>query len=595
MQNTEDIRNIAIIAHVDHGKTTLVDGIFKQSGLFHENKVMEERVLDSNPLEKERGITILSKNTAIPYKDKKINILDTPGHSDFGGEVERVLNMVDGALLIVDAVEGPMPQTRFVLKQALERNLKILVVINKIDRPAAQPDVVIDKTFDLFVELGANEQQLDFPVLYAIGLEGKAGYEPDQLEDSLTPLLDSILKQVPAPTGDINKPLQLQVSTLDYNEYLGRILIGRITQGKISLGQNILLAQADKKNTKSKISKLFTFEGLEKIETTEAIAGDIVAVAGISEAQIGDSIVDENDPQPLTRIKVEEPTLEMKFSINSSPFAGTEGEFVTSRHLKDRLERETKTNISLRVTPTETAETFLVAGRGELHLGILIETMRREGYEFEISKPQVLQKEIDGQTCEPFEIVAIDVPEEATGSCIEALGKRKAEMINMHSHAGRTIAEFMIPSRFLLGFHSYFIKLTKGNGIITSAFEKYAPVVAEDIRPANGSLVAHEDGTATEYSLKNLEDRGIFFVQPGTKIYKGMIIGKNSKNNDLKVNVCKAKKLTNMRSAGADVLNRLMGVIDVTLEYAMDYISGDDLVEITPQNIRLRKLDLNAK
>ncbi|MDX1918666.1 MAG: translational GTPase TypA [Candidatus Caenarcaniphilales bacterium] len=592
---TDLLRNIAIVAHVDHGKTTLVDSMFRQSGIFRSNEIMEERMMDSNPLEKERGITILAKNTAIPYKDYKINILDTPGHADFSGEVERVLNMVDGVLLVIDAVEGPMPQTRFVLRKALERHLTVVVVVNKVDRPASDPARVIDKTLDLFIELGADEDQLEFPVVYASGLAGKAGLEPDQLQDELTPLLETILKEIPKPSGSPDESTQFQVATLDYSEFLGRIVIGRISNGKLKIGQNIGLSDESGKVKQAKITKLFSFEGLKRIEVQEAYTGDIVAVAGLEDAQIGDTIVDPDRPSPLPRIQVEEPTLQMTFAVNSSPFAGREGKFVTSRQLRERLFREIKTNISLRVEETDSTDAFLVSGRGELHLGILIETLRREGYEFEVSKPKVLLKEIDGLTCEPYELVVCDVPEDMSGSVIEALGRRRGEMKSMHSFQGRTTMEFRIPSRGLLGFRSTFIRLTKGLGIMTSAFSDFAAQAPDLGSSRDGSLIAHEDGVATEYALKGLEDRGVYFITPGTKIYRGMIVGENNRAQDLVINVCKAKKLTNMRSAGAETLDTLSAPIQLTLEFALDFIAADELLEVTPESIRLRKASLNFK
>ncbi|MDJ0626515.1 MAG: translational GTPase TypA [Candidatus Caenarcaniphilales bacterium] len=592
---TQNIRNIAIVAHVDHGKTTLVDSMFKQSGIFRENQVVEERMMDHNPLEKERGITILAKNTAIPYKDCKINILDTPGHADFSGEVERVLNMVDGVLLVVDSVEGPMPQTRFVLKKALERHLKVIVVVNKIDRPAANSERVIDKTLDLFIELGADDSQLEFPIVYASGLDGKAGLEPNSIKDNIFDLLDTVLKEIKHPPGSADNTLQLQVATLDYSEYLGRIIIGRINNGSVKEGQSIGLSDSEGKIKQAKVTKLYIFEGLKRIEVKEASSGNIVALAGLDDAQIGDTIVDLHDPQPLEPIKVEEPTLQMTFSVNSSPFAGKEGKFVTSRQLRERLFKEIKTNVSLRVEETDNTESFLVSGRGELHLGILIETMRREGYEFEVSKPKVLLKEIDGKTCEPYELLVLDVPDEMNGSCIEALGKRRAEMQSMHSFQGRTTIEFQIPSRGLLGFRSTFIRLTKGQGIMSSAFSEYGPTIGDIGSSRNGALIAHENGVATEYALKNLEDRGVYFIAPGDKIYRGMVVGENARPQDLVVNVCKTKKLTNMRSAGAEVLDGLTASVDLTLEFGMDYISDDELLEVTPESIRLRKANLNFK
>lgn len=593
--STNLIRNIAIVAHVDHGKTTLVDGLFRQSGIFRTNQVIEERAMDSNPLEKERGITILAKNTAIPYKEYKINILDTPGHADFGGEVERVLNMVDGILLVIDSVEGPMPQTRFVLKKALEKHLKVIVVVNKIDRPAANVERVIDKTLDLFIELGADDAQLEFPIIYASGIQGTAGLKLDEIKEDFSDLLETVLKEIPKPPGELTSSLQIQVATLDYSDYLGRIIIGRISNGIVKTGQVIGLSGFDGKIKQARVSKLYTFEGLKRIEVEEVYTGDIVALAGLEDAQIGDTIVDMSDPQPLEPIRVEEPTLQMTFSVNSSPFAGQEGKFVTSRQLRDRLFREIKTNVSLRVEEMGNTDSFLVSGRGELHLGILIETMRREGFEFEVSKPQVLLKEIEGKTCEPFELLVLDVPDEMNGACIEALGRRKAEMISMHSFQGRTTIEFRIPSRGLLGFRSNFIRLTKGQGIMSSAFSEYAPFAGELNSSRDGALIAHEDGPVTEYALKGLEDRGVYFVAPGEKVYRGMIVGESNKPQDLMINVCKTKKLTNMRSAGAETLVGLNTPIKLTLEFALDYIALDELLEVTPDSIRLRKSNLNFK
>ncbi len=591
--STEFIRNIAIVAHVDHGKTTLVDSMFKQSGIFRSNQVVEERAMDFNPLEKERGITILAKNTAIPYKEYKINILDTPGHADFSGEVERVLNMVDGVLLVIDAVEGPMPQTRFVLRKALEKHLKVIVVVNKIDRPASDPNRAIDKALDLFIELGASEDQLEFPIVYASGLAGKAGTDLNDIKDNVYDLLETVIREIPKPPGEETNPLQFQVATLDYSEYLGRIVIGRISNGSVKIGQPIGLAGSDGKIVQARISKLFTFEGLKKIEATEGHTGDIVAIAGLEDAQIGDTVVDPNNPQPLPAIKVDEPTLQMTFSVNSSPFSGQEGKFVTSRQIRDRLYKEIKTNVSLRVEETDSTDSFLVSGRGELHLGILIETLRREGFEFEVSKPQVLLKEIDGQTCEPFEQLVLDVPEEMSGACIEALGRRRAEMQTMHTFQGRTTLEFRIPSRGLLGFRSTFIRLTKGQGIMSSGFSDYSPQTGEIGNIRDGALIAHEDGPATEYAMKGLEDRGVFFISPGDKVYRGMVVGESNKPQDLVINVCKAKKLTNMRSAGAEALDGLATPVKLTLEFALDYIAIDELLEVTPQSIRIRKANVN--
>ncbi len=589
------IRNIAIIAHVDHGKTTLVDSMFRQSGIFRENEQIAERAMDSHDLERERGITILAKNTAIPYGDHRINILDTPGHADFSGEVERVLTMVDGALLVVDAVEGPMPQTRFVLRKALELGLTIVVVVNKMDRPAADPARAVDRVIDLFIELGADEDQLHFPVVYACGMAGTSALEPTDEFKDLTPLFQTIIQNIPAPPGDTESSLQLQVSTLDYNDYLGRIIIGRIQRGTIRLGQTVTLVQRDGSLSQHRVSKLFGFEGLKRLEVETASAGDIVAVAGIPEVQIGETITDPQNPEPLPLISIEEPTLKMTFSVNTSPLAGREGKFVTSRQIKDRLWREAKSNISLLVEEGKTPESFVVSGRGELHLSILIETMRREGYEFQVSKPEVLTKEIDGVLNEPFETLVLDVPEDIAGGCIERLCQRRGEMQHMENNAGRTLLEFHIPSRGLLGFRSEFIRLTRGQGMMTHAFMEFRPWVGEIGSTRNGVLVAHENGEATAYSLKNLEDRGIYFIKPRATVYRGMIVGEHNRQNDLLVNVCKAKKLTNMRSATADVLEVLSTPIEVTLEFGLDYIATDELMEVTPVSIRLRKENLNFK
>ncbi len=593
------IRNIAIIAHVDHGKTTLVDSMFRQSGILRENEQLAERAMDSHDLEKERGITILAKNTAIPYGDYKVNILDTPGHADFSGEVERVLTMVDGALLIVDAVEGPMPQTRFVLRKALELGLTIVLVINKVDRAASDPDRAIDKVVDLFIELGADEHQLDFPVVYASGLAGTSALtmeEPLEVgKHDLKPLMETIINRIQPPPGDKDASLQLQVSTLDYNDYLGRIVIGRITRGQIKTGQTVSLFQRDGKLSQHRVSKLFGFQGLKRIEIEQSEAGDIVAVAGIPEVQIGETLTDPNNPEALPLISIEEPTLKMTFSVNNSPLAGREGKFVTSRQLKDRLWKEVKSNISLRVEEGSTTDSFVVSGRGELHLSILIETMRREGYEFQVSKPEVLTKTVEGQVQEPFEDLIFDVPDEMTGSCIEKLCQRKGELRHMENSGGRTVVEFKIPSRGLLGFRSEFIRMTKGQGMMTHAFSEFRPWVGEIGSTRNGVLVASEPGETTAYALKGVEDRGIFFVKPRQTVYKGMIVGENNRPQDLVLNVCRTKKLTNMRSAGADVLEVLQTPVDVTLEFGLDYIENDELMEVTPQNIRLRKENLEFK
>jgi GTP-binding protein len=584
------IRNIAIIAHVDHGKTTLVDALLKQSGIFREGEDVPDCVMDSNDLERERGITILSKNTAVSYQDTLINIVDTPGHADFGGEVERVLGMVDGCVLIVDANEGPMPQTRFVLKKALEQGLRPIVVVNKIDRPRAHPDGAVDKVFDLFVELGADDDQCDFTTLYASGLEGYVKESLDEEGVDMQPLFEAIIHHVPPPAGDVNKPLQLQVTTLDYSDYLGRIVIGRIHNGVLKSGQQAALIKEDGKVVKAKISKLMGFKGLARVEMEEATAGNIVAVSGFADANIGETITCPNEPEALPLIKVDEPTLQMTFSVNNSPFAGLEGSFVTSRQIRDRLMRELETNVALRVEDGDSAEQFLVSGRGELHLGILIETMRREGYEFQVSQPQVIYREIKGKPCEPFEYLVLDVPEAAVGSCIERLGQRKGEMKDMQNSGGRTQLEFVIPARGLIGFRGDFVRMTRGEGIMNHSFLEYREFSGELETRYNGVIIAFEEGVATFYALKNAEDRGTFFITPGTKVYKGMIVGEHNRSQDLDLNVCKAKQLTNHRAAGGDELVQLQAPTEMSLERALEYIGSDELVEVTPESIRLRKL-----
>ena len=593
--HNENIRNIAIIAHVDHGKTTLVDCLLKQAGAFRANQQVQERVLDSNDLERERGITILSKNISINYKNTKINVIDTPGHADFGGEVERVLGMVDGALLIVDAAEGPMPQTRFVLSKALELGLKIIVVINKIDKPAAEPLTALDKVFDLFTELTDREDLIDFPFIFASSLNGFAIKDLDDERKDMIPLLDCILENIKPPKGDADKPFQFRATTLDYNEYVGRIVIGRIENGKVKSQEQVCVVHADGSQEKGKITKLFGFHDLGRTEIEEAFAGDIVGIAGFSDIQIGESICSLADPQPLPLIKVDEPTLQMNFSVNDSPFAGTEGKFVTSRQLRKRLYDELEKNVSLRVEDTDSTDVFKVSGRGELHLGILIETMRREGYEFQVSKPEVIYKTIDGVKCEPFENLIVDVPEGCAGSCIDRLSGRKAEMKEMNNAKGRTTMVFHIPARGLIGFRSEFIRMTRGEGIMYHTFLDYRPFAGDIPRQRNGSIIAHEQGEAIPYALAQYEDRGTFFVTPKTKVYRGMIIGECNKPQDIVVNICKTKKLTNMRSATADVMVTLQAHKEMSLEECMEYIGDDELVEITPENFRIRKADLTRK
>ena len=588
---TIPIRNVAIIAHVDHGKTTLVDALLKQSGTFREGETVPDCVMDSNELERERGITILSKNTAVHYKETLINIVDTPGHADFGGEVERVLGMVDGCLLIVDANEGPMPQTRFVLKKALEKGLRPIVFINKIDRVRANPHVAVDKVLDLFLELGADDAQCEFPYLFGSGM---AGYAKETLEEEtsdMQALFNAILRHVPPPIGDATKPLQLQVTTIDYSDYLGRIVIGKIHNGTIRVGQQAAIVTDTGAIVKSKISKLMGFEGLKRIDIEEATAGNLVAVAGFANANIGETITDPNDPQALPLIKVDEPTLQMTFSVNDSPFAGQEGNFVTSRQLRDRLFRELETNVALRIEETESPDKLAVSGRGELHLGILIETMRREGYEFQVSQPQVIYREVSGQPCEPFETLVLDVPEEAVGGCIERLGQRKGEMQDMQvGTTSRTQLEFVIPARGLIGFRGEFMRMTRGAGIMNHSFLDYRPISGEIETRRNGVLISFEEGVATFYAMQNAEDRGVFFIRPGVKVYRGMVLGEHNRQQDLELNVCKAKQLTNHRASGGEELVQLKEPIDMSLERALEYIGSDELLEVTPKSIRLRKV-----
>jgi len=591
-----DIRNIAIIAHVDHGKTTLVDGMLKQSGVFRVNERVEERVMDSNDIERERGITILSKNTAIFYGDTKINIVDTPGHADFGGEVERVLKMVDGVLLLVDAFEGPMPQTRFVLKKALELKLKPIVVINKIDRQDARPNEVIDEIFELFLELGADDEQLDFPIVYCSARDGIAKYELEDEAKDLKPLFDTIINHVPAPQGYKDEPLQMLVTTIDSNDYVGRIAIGKIERGRIKRNQQVAICGKDGSVRNGKIVTLYTFNGLKREEVEEAFLGDIVAVAGLSDINIGETIADSQNPEPLPFVEIDEPTISMTFSVNDSPFAGREGEYVTTRHLRDRLFKELETNVSLRVSETDSPDAFEVAGRGELHLSILIETMRREGYEFQVSRPRVIYKEIDGLLCEPIELLTIDVPEEYVGVVIEKLGSRKAEMINMTSAInGYVRLEFKIPARGLIGYRSEFLTDTKGNGIMNHIFYGYEPAKGNIPERNRGVLVAFETGEAVTYGLYNAQERGSLIIGPGTPVYQGMIVGICSRSEDIDVNVCKKKHVTNMRAAGSDEALRLTPPLEMSLEQCLEFIAGDELVEVTPKSIRMRKRILNPE
>ncbi|BBD56619.1 translational GTPase TypA [Planktothrix agardhii] len=585
------IRNVAIIAHVDHGKTTLVDALLRQSGIFREGEEVPDCVMDSNDIERERGITILSKNTAVRYKETVINIIDTPGHADFGGEVERVLGMVDGCILIVDANEGPMPQTRFVLKKALEKGLRPIVVINKIDRHRASPHTAVDKVLDLFLELGADDDQCEFPYLFASGLGGFAKRTLEDESSDMQPMFEYILEYVPPPVGNPEKSLQMQVTTLDYSEYVGRIVIGKIHNGVIKAGQLASLIKEDGSIVKSKISKLMGFEGLKRIELQEASAGNIVAVAGFSDANIGETITCPNDPQALPLIKVDEPTLQMTFSVNDSPFAGQEGKLVTSRQVRDRLMRELETNVALRVEETDSPDKFLVSGRGELHLGILIENMRREGYEFQVSQPQVIYREVNSQPYEPFEYLVLDVPEDGVGSCIERLGQRRAEMQDMLVGGnGRTQLDFVVPARGLIGFRGEFMRMTRGEGIMNHSFLEYRALSGDIEARRNGVLISFEEGVSTFYAMKNAEDRGVFFITPGTKVYRGMIVGENNRPQDLELNICKTKQLTNHRAATGDELVQLQAPMEMSLERALEYIGNDELVEVTPQSIRLRKL-----
>lgn len=589
MLKPTNIRNVAIIAHVDHGKTTLVDCLLKQSGIFRANERVVERVMDNNDLERERGITILSKNTSVYFEDIKINIVDTPGHADFGGEVERVLRMVDGALLLVDAFEGPMAQTKFVLRKALEAGLKLIVVINKIDRPDARVDEVLNEVFDLFVELEADDWQLDFPVIYTSSRLGIATEQPDAEGKDMLPLFKMIKEAIPTPSGDPERLLQIQITTLDYDDYVGRIGIGRIYNGTIRAGQTVSVCKQDGSQELIRIGKIWTYEGLKRVEVSEVGAGEIVALAGLGQVNIGETVSDPENPQPMPMLAIDEPTLTMEFMVNNSPFAGREGKFVTSRHLRERLFKEMETNVSLKVEETDSPDVFRVSGRGELHLAILIELMRREGFEFQISKPEPILKQINGETYEPYERLFITVPEECSGKIIENLGMRRADMLNMQPMGANVKLEFLIPARGLIGFRSDFLTDTKGEGIMHHIFDHYGPWKGEITGRRRGVLVAFETGEATTYGIYNVEERGRLFISPGEKVYAGMIVGEHSRENDLDVNVCKKKHLTNMRASGSDEAMRLTPPIRFSLEQAMEYIEEDELVEVTPETIRLRK------
>lgn len=596
MGKRENLRNIAIIAHVDHGKTTLVDKMLKQSGVFRVNESVQERVMDSNDLERERGITILSKNTAVMYNGVKINIVDTPGHADFGGEVERILTMVDGVLLLVDAFEGCMPQTRFVLKKALNLGKKPIVVLNKIDRPGARPNEVVDEVLDLFIELGANDDQLDFPVIYASAKEGYATLDYNEKGVDLKPLFEKIINEVPAPEGDLDGPFQILFSNIDYDEYVGRIGIGRVERGKVKSGQNAVLCCLDGTTKNVKITKLYTFEGLKRTETHEALLGDIVSVSGISDLNIGETICSPEKVEALPFVKIDEPTVSMLFMVNNSPFAGQDGKYVTSRNIRDRLFKEIETNVAMKVEETDSADTFKVSGRGELHLSILIETMRRENFEFQVSRPQVIFKKVDGKTFEPIELLMIEVPDNYVGAVMEKLGARKSELLNMNTRGeGTTHLEFKIPARCLMGYRSEFLTDTNGNGIMNHVFDGYEPYKGDIQQRNSGSLVAFETGEATAYGLFAAQERGRLFIGAGTPVYEGMIVGANPKTEDLVVNVCKKKHMTNTRASGSDDALKLTPPTAMSLEQSLEFITDDELVEVTPKNIRLRKIYLTKE
>lgn len=596
MDIRNEVRNVAIIAHVDHGKTTLVDQMLRQSGTFRSNEQVAERVMDSNDLERERGITILSKNTAIHYKDTKINIVDTPGHADFGGEVERIMLMVDGVLLLVDAFEGCMPQTRFVLKKALDVKKKVIVVVNKIDRPGARPAEVIDEVIDLFIELGADEDQLEFPVVYASAKDGYSSLDSDVREGDMRPLLDSILENIEPPKGDRNGPLQIRFSSLDYDDYIGRIGVGRVERGSVKHGQQVVLCKADGTTQNVRISKLYQFEGLKRVEVDSATLGDLICVSGIADLNIGETACDPECVEPLPFVKIDEPTISMNFIVNDSPFAGKEGKFVTSRNIRDRLFKEVETNVSMRVEETDSTDTFKVSGRGELHLSILIETMRRQGYEFQVSRPKVIMKKENGVLMEPIELLIVEVPESYVGAVMEKLGSRKAELENMGTRdGGMTHLEFRIPARGLIGYRSEFMTDTNGNGIMNQLFAGYEPYKGDIQTRDRGSIVVHETGESTGYGLFNTQDRGRLFIGPGVPVYEGMIVGECAKSEDVTCNVCKKKQLTNTRAAGSDDALRLVPPTALSLEQCMEFIKDDELLEVTPTSLRLRKVILSKE
>ncbi|MGO2001279.1 MAG: translational GTPase TypA [Staphylococcus equorum] len=587
----EDVRNIAIIAHVDHGKTTLVDELLKQSGIFRENEQVDERAMDSNDIERERGITILAKNTAVNYKDNRINILDTPGHADFGGEVERIMKMVDGVVLVVDAYEGTMPQTRFVLKKALEQNLKPVVVVNKIDKPEARAEGVVDEVLDLFIELEASDEQLDFPVVYASAVNGTASLDAEKQDENMQSLYETIIDYVPAPVDNREEPLQFQIALLDYSDYLGRIGVGRVFRGTMRVGDSVSLIKLDGTVKNFRVTKIFGFFGLKREEVNEAYAGDLIAVSGMEDINVGETVTPSDHQDALPVLRIDEPTLEMTFRVNNSPFAGREGDYVTSRQIQERLDQQLETDVSLKVTPTETPDKWIVAGRGELHLSILIENMRREGFELQVSKPQVILKEIDGVKCEPFERVQCEVPQEYTGPVIESLGQRKGEMLDMvTTDNGLTRIIFMVPARGLIGYTTEFMSQTRGYGIINHTFDEFRPRVKGRIGGRrNGALVSLDQGKASAYAIMGLEDRGTNFMEPGTEVYEGMVVGEHNRDNDLTVNVTKEKNQTNVRSANKDQTVSMKRPRILTLEEALQFINDDELVEVTPENIRIRK------